>query len=107
MRAWASMHGNWRSTYTWRTTCCSRKLRKQSKERKMREYKKLWWLLAVVLVVTFGVLGWSGVEVYRQIPPIPSQVVTTSGKQVLTEAQILDRSEERRVGKEGRSRRAR
>src|SRR5690554_4249057 len=56
----------------------------------MREYKKLWWLLAVVLVVTFGVLGWSGVEVYRQVPPIPSQVVTTSGKQVMTEAQILD-----------------
>src|SRR5690606_10083921 len=90
MRAWASMHGNWRSTYTWRTTCCSRKLYKQSKERKMREYKKLWLLLAVVLVVTFGVLGWSGVEVYRQVPPIPSKVVTTSGQQIMTEEEILD-----------------
>jgi len=56
----------------------------------MREYKKLWLLLAVVLVVTFGVLGWSGVEVYRQVPPIPSKVVTTSGQVVTTEEEILD-----------------
>ena len=56
----------------------------------MREYKKLWLLLAVVLVVTFGVLGWSGVEVYRQVPPIPSKVVTPSGQVIMTEEQILD-----------------
>ncbi|NLC36366.1 MAG: nitric-oxide reductase large subunit, partial [Alcaligenaceae bacterium] len=56
----------------------------------MREYKKLWLLLIAVLVVTFGVLGWSGVEIYRQVPPIPAQVVTTSGKQLMTEEQILD-----------------
>src|SRR5690606_36968641 len=56
----------------------------------MREYKKLWLLLATVLVVTFGILGWSGVEIYKQVPPIPAQVVTESGRQIMTEEQILD-----------------
>lgn len=56
----------------------------------MREYKKLWFLLAAVLVVTFGVLGWSGVEIYRQVPPIPTQVVTPSGQVLMTDEQILD-----------------
>jgi len=56
----------------------------------MREYKKLWWLLLAVLAVTFAVLGWSGVEVYKQVPPIPQQVVTQSGKVLMTHDDILD-----------------
>lgn len=56
----------------------------------MREYKKLWWLLLAVLAVTFGILGWSGVEIYRQAPPIPAQVVTESGKVLMTHDGILD-----------------
>ncbi|HUH60852.1 MAG TPA: nitric-oxide reductase large subunit [Candidimonas sp.] len=56
----------------------------------MREYKKLWWLLLAVLAVTFAVLGWSGVEIYRQVPPIPEKVVTTSDKVLMTKDQILD-----------------
>src|SRR5690606_26987840 len=62
----------------------------QQKELIMGEYKKLWWLLLAVLAVTFGVLGWSGVEIYRQVPPIPAQVVTTSGQELMTKEQILD-----------------
>jgi len=56
----------------------------------MREYKKLWWLLLAVLAVTFAALGWSGVEIYRQVPPIPAQVVTESGKVLMTHDDILD-----------------
>ncbi|MYN11604.1 nitric-oxide reductase large subunit [Pusillimonas sp. TS35] len=56
----------------------------------MREYKKLWWLLLVVLAITFGILGWSGVEIYRQVPPIPQKVVTQSGKVLMTQTDILD-----------------
>ncbi len=56
----------------------------------MGEYKKLWWLLLAVLAVTFGILAWSGVEVYRQVPPIPAQVVTPSNKVLMTKDQILD-----------------
>src|SRR5690606_22109155 len=62
----------------------------QQKELIMGEYKKLWWLLLAVLAFTFAILGWSGVEVYRQVPPIPEQVVTTSSKVLMTKEEILD-----------------
>jgi nitric oxide reductase subunit B len=62
----------------------------RQKELVMREYKKLWWLLLAVLAITFGVLGWSGVEVYKQVPPIPQQVVAQSGKVLMTHDDILD-----------------
>ncbi|WP_353151872.1 nitric-oxide reductase large subunit [Pollutimonas bauzanensis] len=56
----------------------------------MGEYKKLWWLLLAILAVTFAALGWSGVEIYRQVPPIPAQVITSSNKVLMTKEQILD-----------------
>jgi nitric oxide reductase subunit B len=62
----------------------------QQKELIMGEYKKLWWLLLAILAVTFAALGWSGVEIYRQVPPIPAQVITPSNKVLMTKEQILD-----------------
>lgn len=56
----------------------------------MGKYKKLWWTLIGTLAVTFGLLGYFGVEVYRQAPPIPDQVVTESGETIMTETSILD-----------------
>ncbi|MGB6241865.1 MAG: nitric-oxide reductase large subunit, partial [Castellaniella sp.] len=56
----------------------------------MGEYKKLWWTLIGVLVVSFGILGWMGKEVYQQAPPIPGQIATASGQVLMTEEQILD-----------------
>src|SRR5690606_26629345 len=56
----------------------------------MGEYKKLWWLLGVVLVITFGILGWSGVEIYKQVPPIPEKVVTVSDRVLMTKEDILN-----------------
>ena len=40
-------------------------------------FRKLWISLAVVLVVSFAVLGGVGIKVLKSAPPIPSQVVTT------------------------------
>ena len=56
----------------------------------MGSYKKLWLTLIGVLIVTFSLLGYYGVEVYRQAPPIPSQVVTSDGKALFTRDDILD-----------------
>ena len=56
----------------------------------MGEYRKLWWLLIAVLGVTFCLLGWFGREVYRQAPPIPSQVQSTDGTQLFSDEDILD-----------------
>ena len=56
----------------------------------MGEYRTLWWTLIGVLAVTFGILGLSGVEIYRQAPPIPAKVVTASGDVLMTRSDILD-----------------
>jgi nitric oxide reductase subunit B len=56
----------------------------------MGPYKKLWFTLIGVLIVTFSLLGYYGAEVYRQAPPIPGQIVAP-GKEVLyTKERILD-----------------
>lgn len=55
----------------------------------MSSYKRLWTLLAVVVIITFGILGYYGKEIYRQAPPIPQQIVTESGQTLMTEDDIL------------------
>ncbi len=52
--------------------------------------RRLWIALGAVLLGTFLVLGWFGREVYRQAPPIPARVVTTSGVEIATGERILD-----------------
>ena len=56
----------------------------------MGEYKKYWLGLIAILAVTFFLLGWGGVEIYRTAPPIPEQYVDTSGQVLLTKDDILD-----------------
>lgn len=56
----------------------------------MGEYRKLWWLLIAILIITFGILGYFGREVYRQAPPIPGQVVSEGGQVLMTRDSILD-----------------
>lgn len=56
----------------------------------MRTTRKLWlWFIAVV-VISFAVLSYFGVEIYRQAPPIPDKVVTTDGKVLFTGQDIKD-----------------
>ncbi|MCA9251308.1 MAG: nitric-oxide reductase large subunit [Phycisphaerales bacterium] len=47
--------------------------------------KKLWWSFALVMFLSFLVLGWIGTRIYQEVPPIPDRVVTTDGN-VLIEA---------------------
>ncbi|NJN64267.1 MAG: nitric-oxide reductase large subunit [Acidobacteria bacterium] len=54
-----------------------------------RTIRKSWWLLTIALVLAFTILGFFGREVYRQAPPIPERVVTTSGQLVTTKDDIL------------------
>ncbi len=56
----------------------------------MGPYKKLWFTLIGVLIVTFSLLGYYGNEVYRQAPPIPAQVTTEDGRLLFDRAGILD-----------------
>ena len=45
--------------------------------------KRLWIGFILVVVASFSVLGWVGVRVYQQAPPVPERVVTTDGRTVL------------------------
>jgi nitric oxide reductase subunit B len=56
----------------------------------MGPYKKLWFTLIGVLIVTFSLLGYYGTEVYRKAPPIPAQVVTEDGRVLFDREGILD-----------------
>ncbi len=46
-------------------------------------------MIAVVLF-SFAILGWVGTEVFRQAPPIPSEVATTEGTVLIPGGQIMD-----------------
>lgn len=52
--------------------------------------KKLWRWLAAVILGSFAVLIFFGVEIYRKVPPIPDKIVTTDGTVVATGQDIKD-----------------
>ncbi len=53
-------------------------------------HKKLWIGFGLVVGLSFGVLIYYGGEIYREKPPIPSKVVTSSGKTLFTGQEIKD-----------------
>jgi nitric oxide reductase len=55
----------------------------------MGQYKKLWYALFAVLTITFSLLGYLGVEVYRQAPPFPERFVSESDQVIMTKDDIL------------------
>lgn len=54
------------------------------------ENKRLWVSLALVMVLSFAVLGYYGYDLYRTAPPLPAQVVTTDGTVLFTGKDIQD-----------------
>ncbi len=54
------------------------------------KYTKLWLGFILVIVGSFAVLGYYGVEIYRKAPPIPDQVVTESGEVIFKGQDIKD-----------------
>jgi nitric oxide reductase subunit B len=52
--------------------------------------QKLWAGLIAVLVVSFGVLIYFGVDIYRQAPPIPAQVLSEQGEVLFTQEDVQD-----------------
>ncbi len=52
--------------------------------------RKLWFGFIAVMVISFGVLGYFGIEIYHQAPPIPDNVVTSDGKVLFTGQDIHD-----------------
>lgn len=54
----------------------------------MHATRKLWTWLAVICVLSFAVLGWTGIEIYLSAPPIPKQVISTKGTILFSEGQV-------------------
>ena len=50
--------------------------------------KRLWIVFALVLLVSFAVLGWIGTRIYQEAPPLVNKVVTTEGKVVIDAGEI-------------------
>jgi nitric oxide reductase subunit B len=56
----------------------------------LMQYRRLWLALTAVFVLSFGVLLYYGGEIVQEKPPIPERVVTSSGKIVMTEQDIME-----------------
>ena len=52
--------------------------------------KKLWYALATVILLSFAVLGFFGLEIFRTMPPFPEKVVTTDGTTLFEGQDIKD-----------------
>jgi nitric oxide reductase subunit B len=50
--------------------------------------KRQWIAFAAVIAASFAVLGWTGVRVYQQAPPVPERVVTQGGRVVIGPGEI-------------------
>jgi nitric oxide reductase subunit B len=50
--------------------------------------KKLWIAFALVLITSFAILGWIGVRIYQEAPPIFERVVTTEGRGVIEAGEV-------------------
>ena len=54
----------------------------------MNPTRRLWWILGVMFVVSFGALLLIGSEIYREMPPIPETVVSEDGEVIYTRDDI-------------------
>src|SRR5215204_5301509 len=52
--------------------------------------KKLWILLISIFLLSFLILGWVGTEIFRQAPPIPTEVVTSAGQVFIGDGAVSD-----------------
>src|SRR5262245_25308348 len=45
--------------------------------------RTLWVAFGLVIVLSFAVLGWAGLRIYHEAPPVPDRVVTSTGVEVI------------------------
>ena len=50
--------------------------------------KRLWILFGFVFVISFAILLWIGTEIFREAPPIPTQIVVTNGEVLVDKGEI-------------------
>jgi nitric oxide reductase subunit B len=50
---------------------------------------RLWTAFILVCALSFGVLGWIGVRIYQEMPPLVDKVVTTDGQVVIDSGEVM------------------
>lgn len=50
--------------------------------------QRLWLAFVLVMLVSFLILGWIGTRIYQEMPPLPAQVVTTTGEVLIDAGEI-------------------
>ena len=50
--------------------------------------RRLWLAFVGVIALSFAVLGYLGVRIYQEMPPIPERIVTTTGVAVIEPGDI-------------------
>ncbi len=50
---------------------------------------RYWTAFVGVIVLSFIVLGWVGIRIYQQAPPVPEHVVTSDGREIIGQGEIL------------------
>jgi len=56
----------------------------------MNKEKKLWIGFALVMSISFSVLGYYGYEIYQEAPPIPTEIVGPNNTAIFTAEEIKD-----------------
>jgi nitric oxide reductase subunit B len=56
----------------------------------MKREKKLWIAFALVMSISFAVLGYYGYEIYQKAPPIPDKIILADNTTVFTAEEIKD-----------------
>lgn len=56
----------------------------------MKKEKKLWIAFALVMSISFTVLGYYGYEIYQKAPPIPDKIILLDNTTVFTSQEIKD-----------------
>jgi len=46
-------------------------------------FRRLWIAFASVVILSFAVLGWTGIRIYQQAPPVPERVITADGTELI------------------------
>ncbi len=56
----------------------------------MKKEKKLWIAFALVMSISFAILGYYGYEIYQKAPPIPEKIILANNTVVFTAQEIKD-----------------
>ncbi len=51
--------------------------------------KRLWTAFILVVLVSFGVLGWAGMRIYQEKPPLPESIATPDGTKIIPDGYVV------------------